>query len=424
MQTIYMDYAATTPCHPEIKEIFLRALEDYANPSSEHALGWTARRWIEQAEEQVRAALHGPVESEIYWTSGATESNHAIFHDLKERLLAKQWPFKPHVLISAGEHPSVSAPARALAERGLIDLEGLLPDEKGQLSVDTLRTRLRPETVLVSIMAVQNELGTIFPVTEIAQELKDRAILFHVDATQAMGKIAFDLSQSPIDALSLSGHKIYAPKGVGLLYYNPRKWGSLHPWMLGGGQQKGRRAGTLVTPGIAALGAALSRVSHPPYITDQCRTIEAWREEILRGLDDIYGNSLILWQRPKVPHVPHIIPLGLTDMKLPSFLLNIAFSRSSACSSAKSQGKLSAWTEELIARHARSRDGLQASTRSSSLAQAMIHGNTLSEPFFRLSLGEGLTLRDISRFLEVMKDFYSSGRVRSPERTSLTESNR
>jgi cysteine desulfurase len=248
METIYFDNNATTRVADEVlREIRPLFCELYGNPSSMHTFGGQIGRKIKKAREQV-AALLSCDPAEVIFTSGGTESDNAA---IKGAIAAA--PNRRKVVTTRVEHPAVLAVCRDLENLGYTVIE-IGVDKQGRLDLADLEAQIDDNTAIVTIMYANNETGTIFPVEEIAAIVTDRGIVFHTDAVQAVGKIPLNLSESRIDLLSLSGHKLHAPKGVGVLYV--RKGTRLSPFMLGGHQESGRRAGTENVPGIVGLGKA------------------------------------------------------------------------------------------------------------------------------------------------------------------------
>ncbi len=248
MKTIYFDNNATTRVDERVLEE-MRPLfcELYGNPSSMHTFGGQMGRRIRHAREQV-AALLGCEPSELVFTSGGTESDNAA---IKGALAAQ--PHKRKVITTRVEHPAVLSVCRDLENHGYTVIE-LSVDKQGRLDLAELQEHIDEDAALITIMYANNETGTIFPVERVAELAADKGIVFHTDAVQAVGKIPLNLSKSNIDLLSLSGHKLHGPKGVGVLYV--RKGTHLAPFMLGGHQEGGRRAGTENVPGIVGLGKA------------------------------------------------------------------------------------------------------------------------------------------------------------------------
>lgn len=248
MKTIYFDNNATTNIAPEVLDEMLPYLRElYGNPSSMHTFGGQLHRKIEEARLRV-ANLLGAEPEEIIFTSCGTESDNTGLMSAVESV-----PHKKHIITSRVEHPAVLNFCKHLARKGY--RATYLPVSKqGQLNVDELVKALDEDTAVVSLMYANNESGVIFPVAELGEMLKERGILFHTDAVQAVGKIPIDLKKLPVDILSLSGHKLHAPKGVGALYV--RKGARFHPYIIGGHQEHGRRAGTENVASIIALGKA------------------------------------------------------------------------------------------------------------------------------------------------------------------------
>jgi cysteine desulfurase len=248
MKTVYFDNNATTKVAEEVlEEIKPLFCELYGNPSSMHTFGGQIGRRIRKAREQV-ARLLGCEPAEIIFTSGGTESDNAA---IKGTLAAA--PDRRKVITTRVEHPAVLTACRELANHGYTVVE-LAVDKEGRLDLADLEEKLDDDTALVTIMYANNETGVIFPVDKIAELVTGKGVVFHTDAVQAVGKIPLDLSKSNIDLLSLSGHKLHAPKGVGVLYV--RKGTRLAPFMVGGHQEAGKRAGTENVPGIVGLGKA------------------------------------------------------------------------------------------------------------------------------------------------------------------------
>jgi len=248
MKTVYFDNNATTKVAEEVLEEIKPLFSDlYGNPSSMHTFGGQIGRRIRRAREQV-AGLLGCDPSEIVFTGCGTESDNTA---IKGVLAAT--PNRRTVITTRVEHPAVLAVCRELENHGYTVIE-LSVDRQGRLDIAELEEQLDDNTVLVTIMYANNETGTVFPIEEISELVTNKGAIFHTDAVQAVGKIPLNLSKSNIDLLSLSGHKLHAPKGVGVLYV--RKGTRLSPFMLGGHQEAGRRAGTENVPGIVGLGKA------------------------------------------------------------------------------------------------------------------------------------------------------------------------
>ncbi len=248
MKPVYMDNNATTQVAPEVLEAMLPYFHElYGNPSSMHSFGGQVMKQIRKAREQV-AALLGASPDEIIFTSCGSESDNAAI-----RSALASYPEKKHIVTSRVEHPAVRALCAHLATQGYRVTE-IPVDGEGRLDMAQYRRALTPDTAIVSLMWANNETGVIFPIEEAAAMARERRILFHTDAVQSVGKIPINLTDMPIDMLSLSGHKLHAPKGIGVLYV--RKGTKFSPFLIGGHQERGRRGGTEATPSIIGLGVA------------------------------------------------------------------------------------------------------------------------------------------------------------------------
>ncbi len=248
MKPVYLDNNATTQVAPEVLETMLPYFHElYGNPSSMHSFGGQVMKEVRKAREQV-AALLGASPDEIIFTSCGSESDNAAI-----RSALASYPDKRHIVTSRVEHPAVRALCAHLATQGYRVTE-LPVDGEGRLDMELYRRALTPDTAIVSLMWANNETGVIFPIEKAAEMARERGILFHTDAVQSVGKIPIDLSKLRIDMLSLSGHKLHAPKGIGVLYL--RKGTKFSPYLIGGHQERGRRGGTEATPSIIGLGVA------------------------------------------------------------------------------------------------------------------------------------------------------------------------
>jgi cysteine desulfurase len=244
---IYLDHNATTPLRAEVVEVVMAALRDaWGNPSSVHAEGAVARACVESARAELAELLRARP-GEIVFCAGATEANNALLRGVARHAGGR------HLVISAVEHPSVREPAAALAAGGC-EVSAVPVDAEGLLDPEALAAALRPDTALVSVLWANNETGVVQPIETIAERVKERGLLLHVDATQALGKLPVDLGRVPVDYLSCSAHKMNGPKGVGALFV--REGAPFEPWLRGGGQERGRRGGTEDVAGIAGFGAA------------------------------------------------------------------------------------------------------------------------------------------------------------------------
>lgn len=270
MQTIYFDNNATTRVADEVFEVMQPYFCDlYGNPSSMHTFGGQVGIQVRQAREQV-AALLGCHPSEIIFTSCGTEADSTAILGTLAAV-----PHRRKVITTRVEHPAVLTVCRDLENRGYHVIE-LGVDEQGRLDLGELESQLDDDTAIVTIMAANNETGTIFPIEKIAEMVTERGITFHTDAVQIVGKIPLNLSETPIHLLSLSGHKLHAAKGVGVLYV--RKGTRIAPFLLGGHQEGGRRAGTENVPGIVGLGKACELAAR--YMDDENTRVKALRDKL------------------------------------------------------------------------------------------------------------------------------------------------
>jgi len=274
VNTIYLDNNATTALAPEVLDEMLPYLDNlYGNPSSMHTFGGQLRRRIEDARGKV-AQLIGAEPEEIIFTSCGTESDNTAILSATESL-----PGKKHIITTRVEHPAVLNFCKHLGRKGF-SITFLPVDHNGKISVDEFLRALDDDTALVSIMYANNEVGNIFPVAEIAGILKERKILFHTDAVQAAGKIPIDTKKFQVDMLSLSGHKLHAPKGIGALYV--RRGTRFYPFMIGGHQESGRRAGTENVASIIGLGKACELAGK--NITEEPNKVKSLRDKLETSL--------------------------------------------------------------------------------------------------------------------------------------------
>jgi cysteine desulfurase len=248
MNVIYLDNNATTKVAPEVVDAMLPYLSEYyGNPSSMHSFGGDVAEKIKEARENV-ASLIGATADEIVFTSCGTESDGTAI-----RAAIESYPDRKHIVTSRVEHPAIKNLYETLSKKGY-RVTFVPVDNQGRLDLDYLYKNLSNDTAVVSLMWANNETGVIFPIEEISQEIKDRGIVFHTDAVQAVGKLPIDINETGVDLLSLTGHKLHAPKGIGALYI--RRGTKFSPFMIGGHQEKGRRGGTENVASIIALGKA------------------------------------------------------------------------------------------------------------------------------------------------------------------------
>ncbi len=283
MQRVYLDHNATTPVAPAVREAMRPFLEEkFGNPSSSHALGREAALALDDARLSVAAMLGASPREIVFTASGTEAANLALFG-----MLHGSTPKRRHIVSTSVEHPCVAQTCRTLGLRGDATVTFVEVDERGRVSADKVLAAVRPETALVSVMLAQNETGTIHPVAEIVAKLKSASVLFHTDATQAIGKIPVDVEKLGVDLLSLSAHKFYGPKGAGALYV--RGGTHLHPILHGGGQEHGLRAGTEAVPALVGLGAAaqLVRERLADDATQMARLREQFEKKLLGQIGDL-----------------------------------------------------------------------------------------------------------------------------------------
>lgn len=328
---IYLDYAATTPVDPRVVEAMLPWLaERFGNPASNsHAYGWEAEDAVENAREEVARLIQADPR-EIVWTSGATESNNlalkgaAQFHADRGR----------HIVTVCTEHKAVLDTCQELERQGF-EVTYLPVPASGLVEPAVFAAALRPDTILASVMAVNNEIGVVQDIPALAEICRERGVIFHVDAAQASGKTPIDLSAWPVDLLSMSAHKTYGPKGVGALYVRRKPRVRLLAQIHGGGHEKGHRSGTLPTHQIVGMGEAfrLARLE----MAEELPRIQGLRDRLWAGisvLDQVWVNGDL--QR-RVPHNLNISFAHVEGESLLAGLKDIAVSSGSACSSASQE---------------------------------------------------------------------------------------
>jgi cysteine desulfurase len=334
---IYLDHHATTPVDPAVAAAMLPYLtEKFGNPSSrQHVFGQEAHAAVEEARAQV-AALIGAPPPDIVFTSGATESDNLAVRGAVHALAARG----RHVVTTAIEHPAVLEPGRTLERAGFeVSVVGVGTD--GVVAVEAVAAALRPDTVLVSVMTANNEIGTLQPIAEIARLCRDREILFHTDAVQAVGRLPFDVESLGADLVSLSAHKMYGPKGTGALYVrrSRRPRIRLEAQAEGGGQEKGIRSGTLNVPGIVGFGEA-ARLAVQALDAGEPARMRGLRDRLLSGLrarvDGVEVNGSIEKRLPGNLHVS--IARAEAETLILSLGGRIALSSGAACAEAGGKG--------------------------------------------------------------------------------------
>ncbi|EJL28593.1 cysteine desulfurase family protein [Brevibacillus sp. BC25] len=369
---IYLDNSATTRPHPQVIETVRRAMESYyGNPSSLHQKGVEAENVLKQARK-VAAQYLGCKESEVIFTSGGTESNNTAIKGI-----AFQYQNRgKHIITTQVEHPAVYDVCKQLEGLGFT-VTYLPVDREGRVSVEAVQKAMRPDTILVSVMHVNNELGTIQPILEIGQWLKQfPKVLFHVDAVQGVGKVPLRIKDSGIDLLSVSAHKFYGPRGVGILY--KREGLIIHPLMMGGGQEGGVRSGTENLPAIAGMAKAI-RILEELGSVEMIR-LQTLNQQLREGVATIEGCIV---NTPETNTAPHIMNLSVPGVKAEVLLhaledKGFLISTKSACSS-----KVNEPSRVLTA------IGIERDCALSSL---------------RVSLGRENTAEDIQQFLKALEE--------------------
>lgn len=328
---VYFDNSATTAVYPEVAEVMMKVLtEDYGNPSSLHMKGVDAERYIEKTTKILSGILKCR-EDELFYTSCGTESNNMA---LIGTALAKRRKGK-HIIVSSIEHASILATAEFLTKEGY-EITYLEPDQKGIITPEKVKEALRDDTILVSVMLVNNELGSINPIADIAKTVKsfNKDIMVHTDATQGFGKMEVVPSKLLVDLLTVSAHKIHGPKGIAALYV--KKGTLIRPIIYGGGQEKGMRSGTENVPGIAGFGVA-AEIAYK-NLSENVSTMTALKERLINGLtsfENVYNNS---------GDAPHIASLSFVGVRSEVMLHSledkgIYVSSGSACSTNKPSKK-------------------------------------------------------------------------------------
>ncbi|MCV2216164.1 IscS subfamily cysteine desulfurase [Thauera sp. Sel9] len=325
---IYLDYSATTPVDPRVAAKMIPWLtEHFGNPASRsHAYGWEAEQAVEEAREQV-AALVGADAKEIVWTSGATESNNLAIKGVAHFYQGKG----KHVITVKTEHKAVLDTVRELEREGF-EATYLDVQENGLIDLEVLKAAIRPDTILVSVMFVNNEVGVVQPIAEIGEICRSKGIVFHVDAAQATGKVAIDLGSLKVDLMSFSAHKTYGPKGVGALYVRRKPRVRLEAQMHGGGHERGMRSGTLATHQIVGMGEAF-RLAREEMAGENERILRL-RDKLMNGLTGIEATYVNGDLEQRVPHNLNISFAYVEGESLIMAIKDIAVSSGSACTSA------------------------------------------------------------------------------------------
>ena len=326
---IFMDNHSTTPLDPRVLEKMMPYLTtEFGNAASRnHSFGWTAESAVEKGREQV-AALIGASAKEIVWTSGATESSNLAIKGVADFYRDKG----NHIITSQTEHKATLDSCKRLEKQGY-EVTYLAVGSDGIVTPEAVAAAIKPTTILVSVMHANNEIGVVNPIDDIGRVVKERGVLFHTDAVQSVGKIPFDVNSSKADLVSLSGHKMYGPKGVGALYVRRKPRVRLTPMMDGGGHEKGMRSGTLNVPGIVGMGAAaeLAREEMASEATRLLALRTRLHARIAKSLSDVFINGSL---EHRLPGSLNLSFAYVEGEALLMALKDVAVSSGSACTSA------------------------------------------------------------------------------------------
>jgi len=381
---LYLDYSATTPVDPRVAKLMCDCLTqegNFGNPASRsHVYGWQAEEAVENARRQV-ADLINADPREIVWTSGATESDNLAIKGVAQFYHKKG----KHIITSKIEHKAVLDTCRQL-ERDGYEVTYLEPTTEGIISADQVADALREDTILVSLMHVNNEIGVVTDIAAIGEVTRANKVLFHVDAAQSAGKIAIDLATTKVDLMSFSAHKIYGPKGIGALYVSRKPRVRLEAQMHGGGHERGMRSGTLATHQIVGMGAAFA-IAQEEMVADNAR-IEGLRQRLwdgVKGMEEVYMNG---HATQRVSGNANISFNYVEGESLLMSLREIAVSSGSACTS--------------------------ASLEPSYVLRALGMNDELAHSSIRFSIGRFTTEADIDQAIELSLTAVTKLRALSP----------
>jgi cysteine desulfurase len=379
---IYMDYSATTPIDPRVADAMIPFLrEQFGNPASRsHAYGWSAEAAVEEARANV-AALVGADPREIIWTSGATESNNLALKGAANFYKTKG----KHIITVKTEHKSVLDTVREL-ERVGFEATYLEPQDNGLVSLEQLEAAIRPDTILVSVMLVNNEIGVIQPIAEIGELCRKKGVIFHCDAAQATGKVHINLEALKVDLMTFTAHKTYGPKGVGALYVRRKPRVRLEAQMHGGGHERGLRSGTLPTHQIVGMGEAF-RIAKEEMDAEIAK-VGALRDRLAKGLmeiEEVYVNGDM---EHRVPHNLNVSFNFVEGESLIMAIKDLAVSSGSACTS--------------------------ASLEPSYVLRALGRSDELAHSSIRFTIGRFTTEEDIDFAIKLLKSKVGKLRELSP----------
>ena len=379
---IYLDYSSTTPIDPRVAEKMIPFItEHFGNPASRsHSFGWTAEEAVEEARDEV-AKLVNADPREIVWTSGATESNNLAIKGASHFYSTKG----KHILTVATEHKAVIDAVRELEREGYTATY-LEPEPNGMVDLEKFKKAIRPDTVLASVMIVNNEIGVIQDIEALGNICREHNVIFHVDAAQATGKVDIDLEKLPVDLMSFSAHKTYGPKGIGALYVRRKPRIRIEAQMHGGGHERGMRSGTLATHQIVAMGEAF-RIARIEMQLENER-IRKLRDKLLHGLQDmeeVYVNGDL---KQRIPHNLNISFNYVEGESLIMAVKDIAVSSGSACTS--------------------------ASLEPSYVLRALGRSDELAHSSIRFSIGRFTTEADVDFTIQLLKEKIQKLRELSP----------
>jgi cysteine desulfurase len=377
-----MDYSATTPVDPRVAEAMIPYLtQKFGNPASRsHSYGWVADEAVELARAQV-AALVNADPKEIVWTSGATESNNLALKGAAHFYSGKG----KHIITMMTEHKAVLDTVRELERQGF-SATYLSPEADGLLDLEKFKEALRPDTIIVSVMLVNNEIGVVQDIAAIGEICRDKGILLHVDAAQATGKVAIDLQQLKVDMMSFSAHKTYGPKGIGALYVRRKPRVRIEAQMHGGGHERGMRSGTLATHQIVGMGEAF-RIAQEEMATENER-IRMLRDRLWQGLSNMEEVHLNGDMDQRVPHNLNVSFNYVEGESMIMAVKDLAVSSGSACTS--------------------------ASLEPSYVLRALGRSDELAHSSIRFSVGRFTTVEEVDYVVALMKDKIGKLRELSP----------
>ncbi|WP_322014042.1 IscS subfamily cysteine desulfurase [Paraburkholderia sp. J12] len=379
---IYMDYSATTPVDPRVVDKMIPYLrEQFGNPASRsHAYGWDAERAVEEARENV-AALVNADPREIIWTSGATESDNLAIKGAAHFYKSKG----KHIITVKTEHKAVLDTCRELEREGY-EVTYLDVKDDGLIDLEAFKAAIRPDTILVSVMHVNNEIGVIQDIETIGEICREKGIIFHVDAAQSTGKAPIDLQKLKVDLMSFSAHKTYGPKGIGALYVRRKPRVRIEAQMHGGGHERGMRSGTLATHQIVGMGEAF-RIAREEMATENER-VRMLRDKLLRGLSEIEETYVNGDMEKRVPHNLNISFNFVEGESLIMAVKDVAVSSGSACTS--------------------------ASLEPSYVLRALGRNDELAHSSIRFTVGRFTTGQDVDYVINLLKSKIAKLRELSP----------